>query len=128
MEWINIKNGLPSDDDIYLVYTKDGPALGQYSYRDATWHVQPFCQHWCRSRTTVTHWKPIPKSPSWLKKTREWLNRVAEGIDKEKPVIHVTINIEGDASALSLTEFEDRVYKIFKKTMNDLRRECGDDD
>ena len=58
-EWISVKDRLPEDDKMVLVWavTKAGRGNVNRAYHDKT------CWHGSGSMAGVTHWMPLPKPP-----------------------------------------------------------------
>ena len=118
MEWISVKDRLPEKRDIYLVYADGQIALGDFEADTQHWDIQPYCNAWYMSTSLVTHWMPLPELPA-----KSWAACIGDA--RDGTTISITIDVS-DCS-LSLSEFEVRVYKIFARTMNELKREWDDD-
>lgn len=124
MEWISVKDRLPENHDAwrlvrYLIYSeKDGIALGNYKTNDG-WYAES-CSDWHRYQIlNVTHWMPLPEPPQ----AKSWAACIGDA--RDGTTISITIDVSD--SNLPLSEFENRVYKIFERAMTGIKREWGDD-
>lgn len=61
MDWISVKDRLPEDDAMYLVYGRNGYGIAfAVYYGDGEWLI---CDDLTNITRFVTHWMPLPKPP-----------------------------------------------------------------
>lgn len=57
MQWISVKDRLPQDDDMVLVWNKDDVEFGMYDKTYGVWKdYTEYLRH-------ITHWMPKPNGP-----------------------------------------------------------------
>ena len=118
MEWISIKDRLPDERDIYLVYSDGQIALGDFVLEEQIWNVQPYCNSWYWSKSMVTHWMPLPEPP-----TKSWAACIGDA--RDGTTISITVDVSDNS--LPLSEIENRVHRIFERTMTVVGKEWNDD-
>jgi hypothetical protein len=100
MEWISIKDRLPDERDIYLVYSDGQIALGDFVLEEQIWNVQPYCNSWYWSKSMVTHWMPLPEPP-------------------KKPTITVIINVQTEEKRkMTEDEWADFIHESVKRAIS----------
>lgn len=114
-EWISVKDRLPEDCKLVMVFCGKGHGLARYTSFADSWRIQPFLGDWYQSRDCVIHWMPLPEPPE----AKSWTTYIGDARDEAT----VSITIDVSDSSLSLSEFEDRVHKIFERAMTGIKRE-----
>ena len=56
-EWISVKDQLPDDADLVLVYSERSGVRTDYYYNDE-W------EYYDRNQIEITHWMPLPEPPT----------------------------------------------------------------
>jgi len=62
MEWINVKQKLPNENEHVIVFSNNGDGICVAFRRYDIWCVFPVCYE-DSGIFSVTHWMPLPEAP-----------------------------------------------------------------
>lgn len=103
MKWISVKDRLPSENEIVLLYapgtrsTKGQFHIGRWGPSEGMWMSQD--GHAESTRNWFTHWMPLPEPP-------------------ERDAVKVIINVYGDSREMTLNDFMEFVSDAVRRAIN----------